>query len=134
MKVLTLVRGCPGAGKTTFAESIFGKENVYSADTFFEDLNGNYHFNPSEIRDAHRWCQQMVNQRMITDTENETSVIAVANTFTQQWEFEYYVTLAKEFGYMVHSIIVENRHGNSNVHDVPDSKVEEMRNRFEVKF
>lgn len=134
MKVLTLVRGLPGSGKTTFAESVFGTENVYSADKFFEDLAGNYNFNPNEIRYAHSWCQQLVNQRMLSDIESDTSIIAVANTFTQEWEMERYTELAKEFGYIVHSIIVENRHGNKNVHDVPDAKVEQMRNRFEVKL
>lgn len=134
MKVLTLVRGLPGSGKTTFAESIFGTENVYSADKFFEDLAGNYNFNPNEIRYAHSWCQQMVNQRMISDIENDTSVIAVANTFTQEWEMERYLELAKYYDYQVTSLIVENRHNGTNVHGVTQDKLEIMKERFQVKL
>ena len=42
--------------------------------------------------------------------------------------------LAKEFGYTVVSLIVENRHGGENVHGVPADKVQEMRDRFEIKL
>lgn len=134
MKILIIVRGLPGSGKTTFAESVFGKDNVYSADAYFEDLNGNYNFIPSQIQDAHRWCKEMVKFRMMEDTDKQESIIAVANTFTQEWEFEAYVNMAKECGYMVHSVVVENRHGGKNVHEVLDSKVQIMRDRFEIKL
>jgi hypothetical protein len=35
---------------------------------------------------------------------------------------------------MVFTIIVENRHGGVNQHGVPSDKLEQMRNRFEVKL
>jgi hypothetical protein len=34
----------------------------------------------------------------------------------------------------VFSIVVENRHGGTNVHEVPEEKLEQMRNRFEIKL
>ena len=39
-----------------------------------------------------------------------------------------------KYGYEVFSIIVENRHGGTNVHNVPEDKLEIMKNRFEVKL
>ena len=60
--------------------------------------------------------------------------IAVSNTFTQEWEMESYYKLAEQYGYMVFSIIVENRHGGVNQHGVPMDKLEQMKNRFEVKL
>jgi hypothetical protein len=45
-----------------------------------------------------------------------------------------YLDLAKQFEYHVVSLIVENRHGGKNVHGVPDEKVQEMRDRFEIKL
>jgi len=135
MKTILLVRGLPGSGKTTFAETIFGKDNVYSADDFFTDSEGGYYYNPSRIQEAHLFCLGNVKQRMIYDTDNAfTSTIAVANTFTQEWEMEKYYIIAKQYGYTVHTIVVENRHGGKNVHDVPDEKIETMRNRFEIKL
>ena len=60
--------------------------------------------------------------------------IAVSNTFTQEWEMEPYLELAKTYGYKVFSIVVENRHGGINQHGVPEDKLEQMKNRFEIKL
>jgi hypothetical protein len=59
---------------------------------------------------------------------------AVSNTFTQEWEMKPYFDLAKKYGYKVFTVIVENRHGGKNVHNVPDEALEKMRNRFEIKL
>jgi hypothetical protein len=45
-----------------------------------------------------------------------------------------YVDLAEKYGYRVFSVIVENRHGSSNVHGVPDEVIEKMKERFEIKL
>lgn len=60
--------------------------------------------------------------------------IAVSNTFTQEWEMEDYFKLAEKYGYKVVSLIVENRHGGKNQHGVPDEKIEQMKNRFQIKL
>ena len=60
--------------------------------------------------------------------------ITVSNTFTQEWEMEPYVEMAKEYGFKVFTLIVENRHGGVNQHEVPEDKIELMKNRFEVKL
>jgi len=65
---------------------------------------------------------------------NNTEKIVVSNTFTQTWEMDYYFELAKEHGYRVYSLVVENRHGGENVHNVPKEKIEEMARRFNVKI
>lgn len=128
MKILFIVRGLPGAGKTTLADEI--ADVVYSADMYFEDDNGNYNFKPEKLKDAHNWCRESVERAM----ESEWSKIAVANTFTQEWEMKAYTDLAEQYGYTVFSIIVENRHGNFNIHNVPSEAIWRMRDRFEVKL
>jgi hypothetical protein len=60
--------------------------------------------------------------------------IVVSNTFTQDWEMKFYRIIAKKYGYKIHTIIVENRHGGVNQHGVPEEKVEQMKNRFEIKL
>jgi hypothetical protein len=60
--------------------------------------------------------------------------IVVSNTFTQEWEMESYYKLAEKYGYMVFTIIVENRHGGVNQHGVPDDKLKQMKDRFSVKL
>jgi predicted kinase len=127
-KVLFIVRGIPGSGKSTFAKTLGGQH--YEADMFFIDEDGNYKFDGTKIKDAHKWCQSFVE----TDMVLEYPKIVVSNTFTQEWEMEPYFKLAKEYGYAVFTIVVENRHGGNNVHDVPEDKIEQMCNRFEIKL
>jgi phenolic acid decarboxylase len=66
--------------------------------------------------------------------EDEISTIFVTNTFTQEWEMKAYYDLAKKYGYRVHSVIVENRHGGTNEHGVPLDKLSAMKERFEIKL
>lgn len=127
-KILYIVRGVPGSGKSTFARQL--TSNVFEADQYFIDNEGNYNFIPSEIKNAHAECQDDVKSAMLSSIPK----IAVSNTFTQEWEMNPYLELAKQFGYVVFTVIVENRHGGKNVHGVPEEKIELMKNRFEIKL
>ena len=70
----------------------------------------------------------------IYSSKDTSERLIVSNTFTQQWEMKPYFDLAEQNGYRVYSLIVENRHGGVNEHGVPDEKLEQMENRFEVKL
>lgn len=135
-KVLTLVRGLPGSGKSTFANFVWNDYAICEADKFFYDKEGNYNFDASKLKEAHEWCRNEVETRMKDNEANPQYYpeIVVSNTFTQEWEMEAYYELAKKYDYLVISIIVENRHGGKNVHGVPEEKLEQMRNRFQIKL
>jgi hypothetical protein len=125
-QAIYLIRGVSGAGKTTFANRIC--ENVVSADNFFE-IGGKYQFNPKKLPIAHEWCLNSVKGWLI-----EGKTVAVANTFTEEWEMEPYFKLAEEFNIPIFSIIVENRHGSKNVHNVPLSSILKQSSRFSVRL
>jgi predicted kinase len=127
MKELFLLRGVPGSGKSTLANSIGGMH--IEADNYFMD-GDEYKFDASKLKEAHAWCQNVVKVWIL----NSVPKIIVSNTFTQEWEMQPYYDLAKEYGYKVFSIIVENRHGGVNEHGVPKEKLVQMKNRFEVKL
>jgi len=132
MKELFLLRGLPGSGKSTLAKMLVGDKDYRhkEADMYFVDGDGNYKFQPSKIKEAHKWCQEEIEFLM----KYEHSSVVVSNTFTQEWEMEEYYKLAEKYGYRVHSLIVENRHGGVNEHGVPSDKLEQMKNRFEIKL
>jgi len=113
MSKLILLRGLPGAGKSTLAKTFEGARH-FEADMFFLDESGNYNFDPSNLRQAHEWCRNNVDNTMSFGID-----VVVSNTFTQEWEMEAYYELAKKHGYVVFSLIVENRHGGVNKHNVP---------------
>ena len=135
-KILTLVRGLPGSGKSTFANWIWNEYAICEADKFFYDKEGNYNFDATKIKQAHEWCREQVETRM-KDNENNPQFypeIVVSNTFTQEWEMKTFLVLARRFRYKVYTVIVENRHGGKNLHGVPEDKLQIMKDRFEVKL
>ena len=127
MKELILVRGISGAGKSTFAKLLGGKH--IEADMYFITINGEYEFDPSQLKYAHQWCQSECERAMGWDLR-----IVVSNTFTQEWEMKPYFELAEKYGYRTYSLIVENRHGGVNEHGVPEDKLKIMRARFEISL
>jgi predicted kinase len=131
MKELFLLRGLPGAGKSTLAKSLIGDKDYChkEADMYFVNRLGNYNFKPSLLKEAHQWCQQEVEFLMKYEHR-----VVVSNTFTMEWEMQPYYDLAEKYGYRVYSLIVENRHEGVNEHGVPEEKLVQMKNRFEVKL
>jgi predicted kinase len=135
-KILYIVRGIPGSGKSTFAKMLVGEDFlVCEADKYFIDKEtGEYNFDFTKIKEAHKFCQDTVESYMKDSLVNDQFYreIAVSNTFTQEWEMRPYFELAKNYGYKVFSVIVENRHGGTNQHEVPEEVLTKMRERFEI--
>jgi predicted kinase len=135
-KVLYIVRGIPGSGKSTFAKMLVGEDFlVCEADKYFIDKEtGEYNFDSTKIKEAHKFCQDTVETYMKDSLANDQFYreIAVSNTFTQEWEMRPYFELAKNYGYKVFSVVVENRHGGTNQHGVPEEVLTKMCERFEI--
>jgi predicted kinase len=133
MKILYLLRGLPGSSKSTLAKQLGGTH--FETDNYFLDDNKNYKFDGSKLREAHQWCQDLVSDAMLLNhTTGHNETIVVSNTFTKEWEMKPYMDMAKDWEYMVFSVIVENRHGGVNQHGVPDEKLQKMKDRFEVSL
>lgn len=121
-KVCFILRGLPGSGKTKLASLL---ENLLcdswyvaevSADRYFEDIEGNYHFDIGKIGEADEWCHA----EFVKHVTNYVECIIVDNTNCKESEFQHYKDFAEQHGYTVFVLIVENRHGNKSVHDVPE--------------
>ena len=132
MTTLYLIRGLPGSGKSTLAEQMKATGMVgfvFEADQYFVDERGDYCFDPSKLGVAHLAPRQLTKMHL----SNHISV-AVPNTSTTEKEVEVYRKIAEAMGANFVSIVMENRHGSENVHNVPADKVQQMKNRFSIKL
>jgi predicted kinase len=127
-KILIIVRGIPGSGKSSFAQ-LLGRA-ICCADDYHTTRDGRYVWKAERVSAGHDWCQRKCRRFMKKQIER----IVVANTSTTKREMQPYFDLARQFGYKVFSVVVENRHGQMNVHNVPAETLEKMKNRFEIQL
>lgn len=121
MSILYIVRGLPGSGKSTFAKT-FNCLHV-EADNFHM-VDGEYNWKPENVSKAHKWCTDMVINAMSVGMD-----VAVSNTFTQKWELDKYLELAKINRYEIKIFRCTRDYGN--VHSVPEEALKKMAERFE---
>jgi len=122
MTGITLVRGLPGSGKSTYARDL--KITHYEADMYHLDNFGIYRFKPEKAAEAHAWCLHM------TETEVKRGrPVVVSNTFTRLVEMQPYFFLAHDHGIAI--TVVERKGDFGNIHGVPQHVLDNMRKRWE---
>jgi predicted kinase len=122
-KTLIILRGAPGSGKNSFAE-LLGRAICCADD--WHTHKGKYNWLPQNVGTAHTWCQRKCWRFM----QKDISPIIIANTNTTEKEIETYIEYAKCFGYKIFSVVIENRHNGTNIHNVPVETIEKMKNRL----
>lgn len=121
-KALVLLRGVPGAGKSTLADNLSqGKYPVLAADDYFM-VGGEYKWDRNKLHLAHKSCQDRCEAAM----KRGEKLIFVNNTFTKTRDLNPYIKMAQDNGYLAFSVVVENRHGGKDVHGVPEETLEKM--------
>lgn len=130
-KVVYILRGLPGSGKSTLALDLVGGRDylVFEADKFHY-VDGEYKWDSKNVK----WAHEQNFLRFSDYVSSGHGPLVVSNTNTQEGEFQKFMDLAAASGYQVFSIIVENRHGGTNIHNVPEEAIQRMRDRFEVKL
>ncbi|XP_068786197.1 uncharacterized protein [Struthio camelus] len=138
-KLLLILRGLPGSGKSTLSRFLLGQNCdgiVFSTDDYFRQQDG-YTYNAAQLGDAHDWNQKRAKQAM----EQGKSPIIIDNTNTQAWEMKPYVEMALEKGYRV-----EFREPDTwwkfdpeelekrNKHGVTREKIAQMLERYEYQI
>lgn len=107
-RIMVIMRGAPGSGKTFLARSLLRQtipdadpnNHICSADDLFTLPDGQYNYDPKRAREAHRDCLEKV-RRLAVDN---WSPIFVDNPNTKFWEMKPYFTLAMENHYIVRTL------------------------------
>lgn len=131
-KTVVILRGLPGSGKTSFANILVwsSKDSVIcSADHYFVKPNGNYEYDRDKLPDAHFYCKNKFLKAL-----NKSDLIIIDNTNCHKKDMAFYEKKAKENGYQVFHVVIENRQGNKSIHDIPDERIEEMEKSFKVRL
>lgn len=128
MRLVTIMRGIPGSGKSTYTRR-FPKATVCSADHFFE-RDGQYRYDVSKIGEAHRACLL----KFLTALQFGHEHVIVDNTHVKAYHVTPYAALAEAMGYRVEIVemscdprLAQKR----NVHSVPPMTVVRMYDGFE---
>lgn len=133
-KEVVIMRGPSGSGKSTYAKKRYFGAVIVSADDFFTDTIGDYHFDPTRLGEAHQDCFCRFIDALIT----EVPVIVVDNTNIRRWQYDSYLKLAMNYGYeitilefMPKTIDDLRLCASGNAHDVPAAVVAQMCLDFE---
>ena len=113
-KTVYLLRGCSGSGKSTLAAELAPASHICCADDYHME-DGVYKWSVDNLYEAHFQCFQ----KFFSLLEKGYGPIVVDNTNTAEREFKKYLDAAADFGYTVISLVVENRHGGVDSHNVP---------------
>jgi hypothetical protein len=133
-KRLLILRGAPGAGKSTAARALEMQQisegktcGVCSADSYFiDELTGKYTFNAGGLGSAHAFCLDTCMAFM----ESETDLIIIDNTNIMPREYEKYLHGAAKRGYGVEQWLLRGKF--ESIHNVPAEIVECKRAALKV--
>uniref|UniRef100_A0A8D2CY36 NEDD4-binding protein 2-like 2 n=1 Tax=Sciurus vulgaris TaxID=55149 RepID=A0A8D2CY36_SCIVU len=138
-KLLILLRGLPGSGKTTLSRILLGQSRdgiVFSTDDYFHHQDG-YRYNVNQLGDAHDWNQNRAKQAI----DQGRSPVIIDNTNTQAWEMKPYVEMAIGKGYRVEFHEPETwwkfdpeELEKRNKHGVSRKKIAQMLDRYEYQM
>lgn len=89
-KIVVLMRGLPGSGKSFLAEQLQHNGTTLSTDEYFINYQGQYIFDRNLLQVAHEWNQTRANEEM----KKGTNPIIIDNTNLEAWEMQPYIMMA----------------------------------------
>ena len=119
---LTLVRGLPGSGKSTYVKKNFSC--LHLENDMFHMRDGGYDWSAESMNAAINWCAETCRRALELQMD-----VVVSNTFTKRRFVEFYRNMAME----THAEfeVIRCTGDFENVHNVPKKTLENMKSGFE---
>lgn len=121
MSTVTIVRGLPGSGKSTYAKSL-GCFHV-EADMYHQ-RDGEYQFDRDNITYAHTWCLKMAKEAIMEGID-----VVISNTFVTNEQMLPYAESAHKFDCILN--VVECKVNYGSIHGVPVEVLDRMDKQWE---
>lgn len=142
MKILYIMRGLPGSGKSTMAQAIAKAETlagksvkIASADFYHYDETRNYNFKVENLAAAHEQCRKTCEDAM----RHGTDIVILDNTNIKKMDYQIYLYLAEQYKYTVQFVVPETQWAfdpegcwRRNIHGVPLERIQMMSEKYEV--
>lgn len=122
--VAIILRGAPGAGKSTWVKT-HSDFLVVSTDAYFINSSGEYVFERSKLGYYHRLALEEFRQRI----DDQSSPLVLDNTNIKMKEYKDYVDYAQEAGYTIFQKVFTGTY--TSIHDVPEETIERMRSALQ---
>ena len=119
---LTIIRGIPGSGKSTYAKSHYNC--LILENDMFHIQDGEYMWDKDSMPEAISWCRRMCRNSLGLGMD-----VVVANTFTKRSAIEAYREIAEDCCADFEVVRCTGEHGS--VHNVPKFVMEGMKRGFE---
>lgn len=124
MKSIYIIRHVSGAGSSTLANqlSLLALHNpklkveICCADDFMVDDDGKYDFKREKLGYVHNKCKE----KFLNAINDNFNLIIVNNTSVRYADFKYYLEMGEQNGYTIFVMVLENYHGNKDIHGCPD--------------
>jgi NEDD4-binding protein 2 len=131
-KLLILMRGVTGSGKTTLAKQL--SKYVYSTDDYFIIKDGEYEFDYSRLQQSHDSTHRKVEDAL----KKGLTPVVVDNTNIEPWEMKPYVEMAMKYGYSIEFVEPDTEWkydpkvlAEKNIHGVSLESIRKKLDQFE---
>ncbi len=121
--MLTLIRGLPGSGKSTYAMKHF-PETIHLEADMFHIYENSYKYDITKVKSAHQLCQRIC--ELVLHRGND---VVISNIFTTHEEMKPYLDMAESYGVVVNVITLQTQYGT--IHHVPKEVIEKMKIRWQ---